>query len=114
MHCMQRTLEKEVRGCQHLILWTDGDREGENIADEIVEVVTNGTHVHVHACHHMPCMSHHMCMHVSSHVHVSSHACPPPPPSEIPWSFHTSSEIFRDHPTVSQCIVSIVCTCVRV
>jgi DNA topoisomerase IA len=39
---MQRTLEREIRGCQHLILWTDGDREGENIADEIVEVVTQG------------------------------------------------------------------------
>ena len=40
---MQRTLEREIRGCQHLILWTDGDREGENIADEIVEVITQGT-----------------------------------------------------------------------
>ncbi len=31
-----------MRGCQHLVLWTDGDREGEGIAAEIVEVVTNG------------------------------------------------------------------------
>ncbi|CAI8054414.1 DNA topoisomerase 3-alpha [Geodia barretti] len=35
-----RTLEKEIRGCQHLVLWTDGDREGENIAEEIVHVCT--------------------------------------------------------------------------
>ena len=42
MHTLQRTLEREIRGCQHLILWTDGDREGENIADEIVEVITRG------------------------------------------------------------------------
>lgn len=41
---IQRTLEREIRGCQHLILWTDGDREGENIADEIVEVITQGTY----------------------------------------------------------------------
>ena len=39
---MQRTLEREIRGCQHLILWTDGDREGENIADEIADVITQG------------------------------------------------------------------------
>lgn len=31
-----------MRGCQHLVLWTDGDREGEGIAAEIVEVVTRG------------------------------------------------------------------------
>ncbi len=41
-HHSQKTLEREVRGCQHLVLWTDGDREGEGIAAEIVEVVTNG------------------------------------------------------------------------
>ena len=38
----QRKLEREIKGCQHLILWTDGDREGENIADEIVQVCTGG------------------------------------------------------------------------
>ncbi|XP_064405762.1 DNA topoisomerase 3-alpha-like isoform X2 [Halichondria panicea] len=38
---IKKTLEREVRGCQHLVLWTDGDREGEGIAAEIVEVVTN-------------------------------------------------------------------------
>lgn len=37
---IKRTLEREIKGCQHLILWTDGDREGENIADEIVQVCT--------------------------------------------------------------------------
>ncbi|GFR23680.1 DNA topoisomerase 3-alpha [Trichonephila clavata] len=32
------TLESEVRSCQYLIIWTDGDREGENIGFEIIEV----------------------------------------------------------------------------
>ncbi|GIY15305.1 DNA topoisomerase 3-alpha [Caerostris extrusa] len=32
------TLEAEVRNCQYLIIWTDGDREGENIGFEIIEV----------------------------------------------------------------------------
>ena len=39
---LQKTLERESRGCQHLILWTDCDREGENIAFEIVEVCNKG------------------------------------------------------------------------
>lgn len=34
----QNTLEFEVRNCQYLIIWTDGDREGENIGFEIIEV----------------------------------------------------------------------------
>lgn len=34
----QRTLEREVRGCQVLIIWTDCDREGENIGFEVIEV----------------------------------------------------------------------------
>lgn len=34
----QRTLEREVRGCQVLIIWTDCDREGENIGFEAIEV----------------------------------------------------------------------------
>ena len=38
----QRTLEREVKGCQDLVLWTDGDREGENIASEIAAVCQNG------------------------------------------------------------------------
>ena len=38
----KRTLEKEVKGCKHLVLWTDGDREGENIAEEIAIVCLNG------------------------------------------------------------------------
>ena len=45
----QRTLEREIRGCQHLILWTDGDREGEGIADEIVQVITQGIHRRSHS-----------------------------------------------------------------
>ncbi|XP_054721108.1 DNA topoisomerase 3-alpha-like [Uloborus diversus] len=32
------TLEAEVRSCQYLVIWTDGDREGENIGFEIIEV----------------------------------------------------------------------------
>lgn len=39
---LQRTLEKEIKGCKHLILWTDGDREGENIAEEIANVCSHG------------------------------------------------------------------------
>ncbi|KAL5473608.1 hypothetical protein EMCRGX_G028112 [Ephydatia muelleri] len=38
---IKRTLEKEVKGCKHLVLWTDGDREGENIAEEIAIVCLN-------------------------------------------------------------------------
>ncbi|XP_059167505.1 DNA topoisomerase 3-alpha-like isoform X3 [Physella acuta] len=43
-HCPQdyndikRTLEQEIRGCQSLIIWTDCDREGENIGFEIIHV----------------------------------------------------------------------------
>ncbi|XP_050338371.1 DNA topoisomerase 3-alpha isoform X2 [Bactrocera neohumeralis] len=33
-----RTLEREVRGCNGLIIWTDCDREGENIGYEIIGV----------------------------------------------------------------------------
>ncbi|XP_061401993.1 DNA topoisomerase 3-alpha-like [Musca vetustissima] len=35
---IKRTLEREVRGCQGLIIWTDCDREGENIGFEIIDV----------------------------------------------------------------------------
>jgi len=35
---IKRTLEREVRGCQGLIIWTDCDREGENIGYEIIDV----------------------------------------------------------------------------
>ncbi|GFT86693.1 DNA topoisomerase 3-alpha [Trichonephila clavipes] len=35
---IKHTLESEVRSCQYLIIWTDGDREGENIGFEIIEV----------------------------------------------------------------------------
>lgn len=33
---IKRTLEKECRPCQALVIWTDGDREGENIGYEII------------------------------------------------------------------------------
>ncbi|XP_034046272.1 DNA topoisomerase 3-alpha isoform X2 [Thalassophryne amazonica] len=35
---IKRTLEREVRQCQALIIWTDCDREGENIGFEIINV----------------------------------------------------------------------------
>ncbi|KAM7372316.1 hypothetical protein PAMP_009493 [Pampus punctatissimus] len=35
---IKRTLEKEVRQCQALVIWTDCDREGENIGFEIIDV----------------------------------------------------------------------------
>ncbi|XP_041673326.1 DNA topoisomerase 3-alpha [Cheilinus undulatus] len=35
---IKRTLEKEVRQCQALVIWTDCDREGENIGYEIINV----------------------------------------------------------------------------
>ncbi|KAL2941854.1 DNA topoisomerase 3-alpha [Bienertia sinuspersici] len=37
---IKRTLQQEIRSCQWLILWLDCDREGENIAFEVVEVCT--------------------------------------------------------------------------
>ncbi|XP_058851749.1 DNA topoisomerase 3-alpha isoform X1 [Acipenser ruthenus] len=35
---IKRTLEREVRQCQALVIWTDCDREGENIGFEVIEV----------------------------------------------------------------------------
>ncbi|PWA75282.1 topoisomerase 3alpha [Artemisia annua] len=38
---IKKTLEEEARKCQWLVLWLDGDREGENIAFEVVEVCSS-------------------------------------------------------------------------
>lgn len=35
---IKRTLEREIRSCNTLIIWTDCDREGENIGFEIIQV----------------------------------------------------------------------------
>ncbi|XP_075151301.1 topoisomerase 3-alpha isoform X2 [Haematobia irritans] len=35
---IKKTLEREVRSCHGLIIWTDCDREGENIGFEIIDV----------------------------------------------------------------------------
>ncbi|KAK6171091.1 hypothetical protein SNE40_019350 [Patella caerulea] len=35
---IKRTLEREVKGCKYLIVWTDCDREGENIGYEVIQV----------------------------------------------------------------------------
>ncbi|KRT80038.1 hypothetical protein AMK59_7330, partial [Oryctes borbonicus] len=37
---IKKTLEREIRGCQALIIWTDCDREGENIGYEVIDVCT--------------------------------------------------------------------------
>ena len=34
----QKTLEREAKKAAWLIIWTDGDREGENIGFEIIQV----------------------------------------------------------------------------
>nr|CAD7396091.1 unnamed protein product [Timema poppensis] len=41
---IKRTLEKEARQCGILIIWTDCDREGENIGFEVIQVCTAVKH----------------------------------------------------------------------
>ena len=43
---MQKTLEREVRGADTLIIWTDCDREGENIGYEIIDVCRAGRFIY--------------------------------------------------------------------
>ncbi|XP_059470353.1 DNA topoisomerase 3-alpha [Neocloeon triangulifer] len=38
MENIKRTLEREIRACDTLVIWTDCDREGENIGFEIIDV----------------------------------------------------------------------------
>lgn len=35
---IKKTLEREIQSCNALIIWTDCDREGENIGFEIIQV----------------------------------------------------------------------------
>lgn len=38
---IRRTLEREVKRCDHLVIWTDNDREGEAIGFEIIDICRN-------------------------------------------------------------------------
>lgn len=41
----QKTLEREAQQCQALVIWTDCDREGENIGFEVIHVCKAGEYL---------------------------------------------------------------------
>ncbi|KAF1743659.1 hypothetical protein MXB_4918 [Myxobolus squamalis] len=42
-------LKRLARTCQHLVIWTDCDREGENIGFEIINTCKRGTTIFIHS-----------------------------------------------------------------